>query len=156
MLVAANAGFQAQGARCWIPLQTAGLWFGHPNLSSVSECSRASAGQILSSVPSSGLSQTPSMDSLEHHRALHEPTAALLWRCARSPSSLGGRRRRVFTAGSDTILPLSKHPWRAIIRLFWLLIRAAVHWITRPGWSLPAMGLLGASCRGLGRCHRGD
>lgn len=35
--------------------------------------------------------------------------------------------------GSDTILLLSKHPRRAIIRLFWLPIRAAARWITHPG-----------------------
>lgn len=33
---------------------------------------------------------------------------------------------------------LSKHPWQAVIRLFWLPIRAAVPRITRPGCSVPA------------------
>lgn len=57
--------------------------------------------------------------------------------------------------GTDTILLLSKHPWQAVIRLFWLLIRAAVPWITHPGWPCGPWGcsLLAAGLRRW--CPRG-
>lgn len=61
----------------------------------------------------------PSFGIPKHQNMLHDPTVALPCCCAQSPISLGGCWRRVLPVGTDTILLLSKHPWQAIIRLFW-------------------------------------
>lgn len=119
------------------------VWSEHPNLNSVA-CVRG--------LDPGGHSQLRPFPNLYPWASPSTGTCCVTrrWLCSSVvPEALA---RRVLALGTDTILPLYEHPWWAIIRLFWPLIREAVPWITHPGWPLPTTGLLGAGCRGPGRC----
>lgn len=118
------------------------VWSEHPNLNSVA-CVRG--------LDPGGHPQLRPFPNLYPWASPSTGTCCVTprWLCSGLP---GGRWRPVLALGTDAILPLYEHPWWAIIRLFWPLIRAAVPWITHPGWPLPTTGLLSAGCRGPGRC----
>lgn len=136
------------------------VWSEHPTLSGEVSAHVHPWARSSWPFPAPALTIRPSLGIPKHRGTLHEPMAALLRRRARSPRSPGCCQHRGLAAGSDTILPLSKHPWRAVIRLFWLLISVAVPRITRPAWPLPAAGCsvpaaVSRGGAGLWRCHRG-